>query len=189
MDKPMTIWELRCASVNDYAMVVSRRTEDLIEQRFRPDGRPKLWVDRPLVGFVDSARRKKPRPPADVSAMFPGVLVLNERANQVLGPFLSQFGQLLELECEVNVEIRYFYNVTNLVRCVDVERSEKSEIGLIRMEAFSASSVPEAAAVFKDPNTALSRIYLNGAGKAVIDELLASSGLSGIETGEPIPGL
>jgi len=181
----MTIWELRFAAVDDHAGIVSLRDEDMLADRFRPDGVPKMWVDRPLVGFFDSTRPKKPRPPADVSAFVPGALVLNERAKDVLGPFLSKFGQLLELECEVGVEIRYFYNVTNLVRCVDVSRSDKNEVGRIVAEAFDTSGVPRDAAVFKDPATALTRIYVNDAAKEVLDRLIASSGLTGIEIGAP----
>jgi hypothetical protein len=184
MSDPMAVWELRCASVDDYAAVVALRDTDLLADRFRPDGQPKMWVDRPLVGFFDSTRPKKPRPPADVSAMFPGALVLNERAKEVLGPFLSKFGQLLELEAP-NVEIRYFYNVTNLVPCVDVARSEKNEVGRIVVEAFDMSQVPVEPAVFKDPATALTRVYLNDAGRALVDSLVQSAGLTGVETGRP----
>ena len=49
--------------------------------------------------------------------------------------------------------------------------------------------VPAEAAVFKDPATARSRMYVNDAGKAIIDELVASAGLSGIECGPPEPRL
>ncbi|WP_097459405.1 hypothetical protein [Mangrovitalea sediminis] len=54
-------------------------------------------------------------------------------------------------------------------------------LGRIRREAFDASNVPTEAAVFKDPATARSRIYINRAGKAIVDELIASAGLTGIE--------
>ncbi|PTT79020.1 hypothetical protein DBR42_22220 [Pelomonas sp. HMWF004] len=186
----MTILELRYASINDYAMVVPLRQDDLIGHRFDTDGSPKDWADRPLVAFADSSRRKNKRPPADVSVMVPGALVLSRRAFDVLGPFLLKFGELLELECEIGAEIRYFYNVTHLVHCVDVGRSEKNSFGDIRLEVFDESNVPEHACVFKDPATADLRIYVNAAAAAFIEERSASAGLTGIECGpvEPIPG-
>lgn len=186
----MTVSELRYASINDYAMVVPLRQDDLIARRFDTDGSPLDWMDRPLVGFADSSRRKNKRPPADVSVMVPGALVLSGRAREALGPFLLKFGQLLELECEGNAEIRYFYNVTNLLQCVDVDRSERNDFGDIRLEAFDESKVPKEAAVFKDPATVDVRIYVNDAGRALIEELVASVSLTGIECGpvEPIPG-
>ena len=186
----MTVWELRYASINDYAMVVPLRQDDLLARRFDTDGSPMDWMDRPLVGFADSSRRKNKRPPADVSVMVPGALVLSERAREALGPLLLKFGQLLELECEVNADVRYFYNVTNLLQCVDVDRSEKNDFGDIRLEAFDESNVPEDAAVFKDLATADIRIYVNDAGKALIEKAVASASLTGIECGrvEPIPG-
>lgn len=181
------IWELRYASVDDYAMVVPLDDEDMLSGRFDMDGNPKNWMDRPLVGFADSKRQKHKRPPVDVSAMIPGAFVLNERAKETLGPFLSKFGQLLELDCEGTGEIRYLYNVTNIVPCVDVERSEKTERGRIKMEVFNDADVPKDASVFKDPSTVTSRIYINDEGRAVLDPLIVGSELTGIECGVPMP--
>ena len=39
---------------------------------------------------------------------------------------------------------------TGRVQCVDVDRSEKNDVGDIRLEAFDESKVPKEAAVFKD---------------------------------------
>ncbi|MBD8879571.1 hypothetical protein IHE49_03645 [Rhodanobacter sp. 7MK24] len=185
----MTIWELRCASVNDYAMAVPLNPGDVSAGLFRIDGKPLEWKRPPRIGFADSTRKNHERPPADVSAMVPGAMVLNAHAHAVLAPFLSAFGQLLELDSEGAPGPRFFYNVTHLVRCVDVEHSEKNELGRIRREVFDLSKVPAEAAVFKDPATARSRIYVNDAGKAVIDQLIASTGLSGIECGMLEPTL
>ena len=179
----MPVWELRFSAVDDHANVVSISKDDLTSGRFRPDGKPKLWVDRPLVAFEDSSQRKKPRPPADVSAMFPGALVLSDRAEKALGPFFAMFGQLLELECP-GVEIRYYYNVTNLVDCVDAERSEKSKVGRIISEVFIESRVPAEPAIFKDPATALSRIYVNDGGRRLIEEIVSQMRLTGIAVGK-----
>ncbi|MGN6704477.1 MAG: hypothetical protein ACTHJO_00350 [Rhodanobacter sp.] len=184
-----TIWELRCAAVNDHAMVVPLHPSDVSAGCFRVDGKPLAWNRRPMVGFADSTHKRDQRPPADVSAMVPGVLVLNRSARDVLGPFLSKFGQLLELEAEPGAAILYFFNVTRLVHCVDVERSEKNELGRIRLEAFDMSNVPMEPAVFKDPVTARSRIYINDGGKAAVETMVADAGLTGIECGRPAPSL
>lgn len=196
----MTIWELRCASINDYSPTVPLDRGDMFAELFRVTGKPLLWGKVPPIGFADSSRRKYKRPPADVSVMVPGALVLNTHAYEVLGPFLSKFGQLLELRSETGLDPRryyneakpstwYFYNVTNIVPCVDAERSERSDLGHIRQEVFDTTNVPAEAAVFKDPATARSRMYVNDAGKAIIDGLVASAGLSGIECGPPEPRL
>lgn len=179
----MMVWELRYACVNDYAMVVPLDDYESLSGRFQIDGTPKNWMDRPMVGFADSRRRKHKRPPADVGAMIPGVLILSERAKDVMGPFLSKFGQLLELDCEGTGEIRYFYNVTNIVQCIDVERSPKTELGDVKIEVFNESRVPSEASVFKDPSTAKGRTYINDAGKVILDPLIASARLTGIECG------
>ncbi|QRP65199.1 hypothetical protein I6J77_07145 [Rhodanobacter sp. FDAARGOS 1247] len=196
----MKIWELRCASINDYAMTVPLDKSDMRAYLFDVNGEPLNWKRVPHVGFADSSRKKHKRPPADVSVMVPGALVLNGRAYAVLGPFLSRFGQLLELRTETGLDprefyneaepgTRYFYNVTHLVPCVDLERSARNDLGHIRLEVFDTTNVPVEAAVFKDPATAKSRIYVNDAGKALIDELVASAGLSGIECAPPRPRL
>lgn len=196
----MTIWELRCANINDYSLTVPLDRSDMRARLFDVKGEPMDWGKVPRIGFADSSRKKQKKPPADVSAMLYGALVLNARAYDALGSFLSQFGQLLELRSETGLDPRefynepepstyYFYNVTNIVPCVDVERSERNDLGHIRQEVFDISNVPTEAAVFKDPATARSRMYVNDAGKAVIDELVASAGLSGIECGPPEPRL
>jgi hypothetical protein len=109
--------------------------------------------------------------------------VLSERARVVLAPFLSRFGQLLELHCPE--ESLTFYNVTNLVDCIDTERSEKRRSGAIAMEAFDESNVPIEPAVFKDPRMAAVRIYVNDGGRAEIERIVAAERLTGIECGVP----
>jgi hypothetical protein len=196
----MTIWELRYTSVNDHAIVVALDNTDVHAKLFRITGQPLHWGKVPRIGLEDRSRKKLKCPPADVSAMVPGALVMNAHAYDVLGPFLSRFGQLLELHTETGLDprefyneaepgTRYFYNVTHLVPCVDLERSERNDLGHIRLEVFDTTNVPVEAAVFKDPATAKSRIYVIDAGKALIDELVASAGLTGIECAPPRPRL
>ncbi|MFL6677324.1 MAG: hypothetical protein ACJ8IK_03215 [Burkholderiaceae bacterium] len=95
---------------------------------------------------------------ADISALTPGALALNDKAKAALEPFLLRFGQLLEMDCEG--EPRWFYNVTNVVSCIDEARSEKRPTGTLSKEAFSGERVPAEAAVFKDPLTAPVKIYV-----------------------------
>jgi hypothetical protein len=67
----------------------------------------------------------------------------------------TEFGQLLELDVAGSIE--YFYNVTNLVECIDPGRSENRSTGVIVKEAFRDGAEPSAPAVFKDPRTAGTR--------------------------------
>jgi hypothetical protein len=181
----MAIWEQRCGSVNDFASIVSRDCDDIEDELFDTDGGPKLWKDRPLVGWVVDKRMKTQKPRADISLLLPGALVLGDRAKDALGPFLSEFGQLLELDCEG--EPRWFFNATNLVSCIDKAKSEKFEDGGIMLETLDESKAPKAAAVFKDPLTAAIRIYVNDAGKAEIERIPAAAGLTGLECAAPKP--
>ncbi len=179
----MAIWELRCASVNDYAALASSDREDSLTGLFNADGKPQDWMHRPAVQFIDDPRTKKPKPRANVIAFVPGALVLDAKARLALGAFLSKFGQLLALHC--GGETLFFFNVTNIVPCVDAERSEKRRSGAIAMEAFNESRVPSEPAIFKDPLMAPIRIYVNDAGRAEIERIAAHAGLTGIECGPP----
>ena len=110
---------------------------------------------------------------------------MSSRALDVLGPFLGRFGQLLEVQTAGGAEFRHLYNVTQLVKCVDPERSEKSASGAVRSEVFYDLNVPRSAAVFKDPLTAGVRIYTNDPGRELIERLASEAGLTGIECGAP----
>ena len=183
----MNVWELRCANINDYSMVVPASELDLLDGVFDIDGKPLDWKFIPVVKYADSRSRgkKTQRPVADVASFGPGAFVLNQKANAELGPFLGQFGQLLEVQTAGGEEFRRFYNVTNIVKCVDLERSEKSDSGGIRSEVFYDINVPRSAAVFKDPSTAAIRLYTNDAGRELIEQVVKDAGLTGIECGLP----
>lgn len=177
----MTVWELRNADVDNFAMLVLPDSDEHVnvDKQFGGDGAPLKWRKaRSLEVFVEK-RRKKPKPRADVSTFLPGSLVLNERARVALADFLGQFGQLLELDVEGARE--YFYNVTNVIRCVDVERSQKYPEGTVAREVFREAEIPATAAVFKDPSTAPVRIYVNAAAKNMLDAMIQGAGLSGLE--------
>jgi hypothetical protein len=180
------VWEVRCANINDYSMVVPAFVQDVMDGLFDAEGKPLDWKSPLVIKYSDSrSRGKKKRPVADIATPGPGALVLSDRAYQVLGPFFGEFGQLLQVQTEGRAEFRYFYNVTNIVKCVDVARSEKDEAGAIDLEAFYDINIPRQASVFKDPETAAVRIYTNDAGKAMIERMAAEAALTGIECAEP----
>jgi hypothetical protein len=53
--------------------------------------------------------------------------------------FLSQFGELLEIDVQGSVE--WFYNVTNVVDCIDVDKSDKRSTGAIAKEVFREDAI------------------------------------------------
>jgi hypothetical protein len=180
-----TVWELKSGSVNDYAPLVFASEEDVESGMFDTAGAPLAWAKRPqLEVFVESGK-KKPKPLADVSALTPGALAMNDRAKAVLEPFLTRFGQFLAMDCAGHT--RWFYNVTNLIACIDPERSTRRPSGSISKEAFFEHAVPVDASVFKDPLTAAASIYVNAAGKEALERLLAKAGITGLAFAEPGP--
>ena len=177
------IWELRCAKINSFSPLVIVDDADIRAGMFAVDGSPKDWTHRPAVDFFVEPRKKKQRPRANVIHLKLGALVLDAKAKLALGSFLSKFGQLLELH--LGGDVLWFYNVTNVVPCLDEANSERDETGMIMAEAFDESRVPKEAAVFKDPKMGVIRIYVNDAGRAEIERLASDAGLTGIECGTP----
>ncbi len=182
----MKIWELLYDGLNDYAVLVpSDDSHDLLDI-FGADGKPKHWAERPRIMPFIEKRRKKAKPRADLSYLVGGAINLNEKAYQTLKDFLLPFGQLLELDCEGESE--YYYNVTNLLPCIDYGRSEKRYDKVFK-EVFLADAVPEAPLIFKDLYTAGTRIYLNQAGKEKFEKRCADAGLFGARFVEAGQGL
>lgn len=179
----MSVWELRCAKVNDFASLVISDHDSKTGGMFATKGASLHWEYPPVVEFYVEPQKRKQKPRADVILFKLGALVLNARAKAALGPFLSKFGQLLEMRC--GSEALYFYNVVNTIDCVDVERSEKRKSGAIAMEAFDESNVPAEPSVFKDRLMAPARIYVNDAGLQEVERIVAENGLTGIECGSP----
>jgi hypothetical protein len=179
----MRVWELRAGDVDDFAMIVPA-VEDV--DKFGVDGQLLCWKSPPVIEYADSrSRGKKKRPVADIATPGAGALVLSPRAFDALGEFLGRFGQLLLVQTAGGAEFRYFYNVTNLVKCVDFESSDKDATGALTTEAFYDINVPREPAVFKDPLTASTRLYVNDPGRALLEKLAAEAGLTGLECGEP----
>lgn len=183
----MKVWELKNSPLTDVARLVYADDADITADVFDAKGEPLHWERRPRVEvFVEP--RKKPKPRVDISALRPGTLVLNARAKQVIGDFLSQFGQLLELDVQGAVE--WFYNVTHVIDCLDEANSQKRADGTISKEQFFANKIPQEPALFKVPRTARTRIYANDSARSLLEEMLKSAGLSGatfVEPGPPPP--
>ena len=181
----MTVWEFKPGNVNDYAPLVFTSDRDIESGMFDADGEPLSWKKKPKIEVFVESRKKKPQPLADISALTPGALALNDNAKAALEPFLGQFGQFLEMDCEG--QSRWFYNVTNVVSCIDEERSEKRPTGALSKEEFFESKVPAEPAVFKDPLTAPVKIYVNEAAKVALEDLIAKADLVGAAFVEPGP--
>ncbi|WP_241762637.1 hypothetical protein [Dyella ginsengisoli] len=179
------VWELRSGSVNDYAPLVFAHEEDMESGMFDASGIRLTWPTRPRVEVFVEPGKKKPKSLADVSALTPGALAMNDEAKAALEPFLSAFGQFLAMDC--GGQTRWFYNVTNLIPCIDESRSTRRPSGSIVKEAFFEHAVPVEPAVFKDPLTAAASIYVNDAGKAALEKIVAEAAIAGVAFVEPGP--
>jgi len=179
------VWELKSGSVNDFAPLVFASDKDVESGMFDTTGASLSWSSKPKVDVFVEPGKKKPKPLADVSALTPGALVMNDKAKTALEPFLSRFGQFLEMDCAG--ESRWFYNVTNLIPCIDEARSAKRPSGSIMKEAFIEERVPVDAAVFKDPLTAAAVLYVNEEGKAALETIIADAAIVGMAFTEPGP--
>jgi hypothetical protein len=171
-----TVWELKNDGIGRFAVLVFSNDVELQLGLFELDGKPKHWAVQPGVEyFVDKAGSAKPT--ADISYLEPGAVVLNAKAHQALKDFFLQFGQLLELGCQG--EALYFYNVTTLIACIDVDASKKQGNSIIN-ESFRMDAIPQAPRIFKDPHTAHRRIYVNGAAKQRLEKTIADEQLVGM---------
>ena len=182
----MKVWELESGSVNEYAPLVFASDKDIESGMFDTSGTSLSWSKKPKVEVFVEPGRKKPKPLADISALTPGALVMNDKAKAALEPFLSRFGQFLEMDCAG--ESRWFYNVTNVISCIDEARSTKRPSGSIVKEEFFEDRLPLDAAVFKDPLTAAAVLYVNEAGKAALEAIINEAAIVGIalvELGPP----
>ena len=171
----MQVWELFYAGFNDYAVLVSCEFGNTLKL-FSTDGKPKHWETRPKVEpFIDK-RKKKAKPRADLSYLIAGSIVLNEKAYVALKDFLLPFGQLLELDCKGEVE--YYYNVTNILPCIDYERSQKKETAVVQA-VFLPDAIPAEPMIFKDAYTAGTRTYFNQAARDKFEQIAAEADLFG----------
>lgn len=177
----MTVWEITNDQIDDVAGVgIPAAEQDNLRwwDKFGGSGSTLRWRQRPKLELLVARGRRKPKPRADLSPFMPGALVLSARARDALGDFLEGFGQLLEVEVEGQVE--FFYNVTNVIACIDGARSARRPEGTIAREVFDPSAVPTVAAVFKDPLN-LGKIYVNEAGRDALQGRLAVHGITGMD--------
>jgi len=181
----MTVWELKNDGINQFAVLVFANDVEVHSGLFDLDGQPKHWSVRPGVEpFTD--KKGKAKPLADISYLDPGSIVLNPKAYAALKDVLLPFGQLLELDCKG--ETYYFYNVTNLIACIDPEASEKKWNSIIK-EAFRPEAVPASPQIFKDPHTVNRCIYLNAAGRDLLEREISVARLTGARFVEAGKGL
>lgn len=182
----MNIWKFDSAS-NDYTPFRYLDSADMAAKTFMTDGTPKNWPVPPKCRpFVETQKKKKQLPLADLSYISPGSILLNSKAYQALKDFLLPFGQLLAVECineggllgDKVSEIYYFYNITNLIPCVDYENSEKIGTGVYK-PAFFPDQVPQDLQIFKDPITKRGHIYLTDLAKESFVKLIAAAQLNG----------
>lgn len=174
--KAMQIWELHLDGLNQYAVLVPCEEHEGLLDLFTADGSPKHWPVMPKVEPFIEKRKKVAKPRADISYLSGGSIILNQKAFLALKDFLLPFGQLLKLDCKG--EIEYFYNVTNLLACIDFAHSEKQDDVVIR-EVFLPQAVPDLPQIFKDPHTARMSIYINQAGREKFEQLAAACGVFG----------
>lgn len=179
----MKIWSWYGAR-NGFTALLPVRDEDIFGDVFTADGAPKTWASRPQVKPGVERAKKKQHPLGDLSSLMGASVVMNARAHAALKAFLAPFGQFLELDMIDETGIGggdqelYFYNVTNLIPCIDFDRSETEGRKVIK-PAFMPGAVPESPQVFKDPLRKKMDIYLNDPAHAELVRLMDAAGLQG----------
>ena len=116
----------------------------------------------------------------DIGHYTPGSLVISQKANECIGDYLRQFGELNEILVEG--ETWYNYVVTNvLTGVVDEKNSEWCPSEVIKRPAFFADRLPEESQIFKVPEMYEVDIYFNDTGGETVATLFEEHGL---EAGE-----
>jgi hypothetical protein len=170
------LWEFTSGGTNNFSVYVYVNQADSFAGIFRTDGNPIHWDTQPSVqAFVDK-KRKVQKPQADIGYLTHGTIILNAKAYSALKDFLLQFGQLLEIDC--SGEVRYFYNITNLISCIDYEASEKMGTAVVKAE-FHQDKIPKDAQIFKDPLTSGVRMYLTQSAKDHLEKIITDNALTG----------
>jgi hypothetical protein len=179
----MKIWSWYGAG-NGYTALLPVRNEDIFSGVFAADGTHKTWATRPQVKPGIERVKKKQKPLGDLSPLMGASVVMNEKAHGALKAFLEPFGQFLELDLVDETGLAggdqpmYFYNVTNVIPCIDFEKSE-TEDGHVIKPAFVPGAVPASAQVFKDPLLRKTNIFLNDAAHAELQGLVNKTNLLG----------
>lgn len=179
----MQLW--RWSGANDsFATLLPVNDADLLGGVFTADGTPKTWGARPKVRPALEKDPKKQLPLGDLSFIMGASVVLNDKAYAALGDLLRPFGEFLELDLLDATGLAggdqrlHFYNVTCMIPCIDVTRSEMDGKKVIA-PAFLPGAVPGEAAIFKDPLRRKADIYLNSAAHDALVERMKEAGLRG----------
>ena len=158
------------------------------EDMLLTDGKPKSWPARPKLVPLLEKRKKNQKPLADINYVTPGSVVLNQKAYNALKAFLQPFGEFLEVDCFntkldgdfTSSEPHYFYNVTNIISCIDYENSGKMGGG-VSEPVFFPDAIPKDVQVFKDPHWVRTDILLSDSAKERLGKLIADAHLSGAD--------
>lgn len=181
----MTVWEIKNKWMNSVAAVGPAPSSEFNpglnvsfwEQfKSRSAGQLLEWKVRPELVVLPEDGRKTTLPRADVSPFTAPGLVVNAKVRSAMGDFLSKFGQLLEIGVDGTTE--YYYNVTNVVACLDHERSE-FEAAYVEVPVFHEHLIPAEAAIFVEPKMR-TRIFANEAAKSILEERIASNDIIGM---------
>lgn len=182
----MSVWEITNSLTNTAACVGPS-----LEVQFDPDlsesfwrqfdnktpGCPLSWKGRPRLTVLPKEGRRKLPPRADISPFTASGLVVNEKVRSFLGGLLAQFGQLLEIDVDGNTE--YYYNVTNVVACLDREKSQ-FDGPYVEEPVFVERLVPSAPSIFVEP-AIHGRIFVNDAAKLAMEERITANKISGMD--------
>lgn len=103
-------------------------------------------------------------------------MVVNEKVRSSIGDFFMRFGELLEINVDGNTE--YYCNVTNVVPCMDAERSDM-DAGHVEVPVLQARLVPVEPSIFIKPMIC-ARIFVNGAAKSILEERTAANNICGM---------
>jgi hypothetical protein len=157
---------------------------DWLSGVFTADGTPKTWATRPQVKPAVEKDPTHQLSLGDLSFVMGASVVLNDRAYAALGELLRPFGESLDLEpvdptgLAGGDQSLHFYNVTRLIPCIDVTRSEMDGNKVIK-PVFLPDAVPDEAVIFKDPLRKKADIYLNAAAHDALAQRMAETGLHG----------
>ena len=179
----MQVWNWNGAA-NGFTTLLPVRDEDILTGVFTADGTPKAWTNRPQVMPGIQRVKKKQHPLGDLSFVMGASVVLNEKAYAALEGFLRPFGQFLELDMIDETGIAggdqrlYFYNVTNVIPCIDFDRSATEGKKVVR-PAFHSDAIPAGVQVFKDPLRKKMDIYLTAGARDELTRLIETNGLRG----------
>ena len=179
----MTVWEITNRWVSDVAGVTHA---DDIEfdpmgsfafwSQFEGLGSSLQWNTRPRLATIEYEGRRKRRPRADVSPFASPGLIVNAKVHDALGEILSRFGQLLEVD--VDEQIEYYYNATNMLDCLDRESSEV-EAYYVERPVFHENLIPPSPVIFVERALA-GRIFVNEGAKKILENGIAETGITGM---------